>query len=271
MPYARNTLDDKGIYFEDEGGAGTPVVILGGFLDPVDVVRGSPIARALQELRAEFRLIYVDHRGHGRSDKPHDAKSYAMPLRVADAMAVLDELGIERAHLVGISWGGRLCFGIGEYAPQRVRSLVIVGQQPFQIDPEGPLTRVVGKALHASQQGSIEELVLAFESIVGRYPEPVRTEYLASDAAAMRAAWSAAMAEGAISENLGAWEVRCLICVAADDVDFFDQARRAAEEIPNAEFVSIEATDHLGMDTAGVDPFLPAVLRTLRGTSRDSV
>ena len=60
MPYARNTLDDKRIYFEDEGGAGTPVVILGGFLDPVDVVRGSPIARALQELRAEFRLIYVD-------------------------------------------------------------------------------------------------------------------------------------------------------------------------------------------------------------------
>ena len=75
------------------------------------------------------------------------------------------------------------------------------------------------------------------------------------------------MAEGAISENLGAWEVRCLICVAADDVDFFDQARRAAEEIPNAEFVSIEATDHLGMDTAEVHPVLPAVLRTLRRPS----
>lgn len=79
------------------------------------------------------------------------------------------------------------------------------------------------------------------------------------------------MAEGAISEKLGAREVRCLICVAADDVDFFDQARRAAKEIPNAEFVSIEATDHLGMDTAGVGPVLPAVLRTMRGTSRDSM
>jgi len=271
MPYARNTVDDKRIYFEDDGGAGTPVVILGGFLDPVDLVRGSPLARALQELRAEFRLIYVDHRGHGRSDKPHDAKSYAMALRVADTMAVLDQLGIERAHLVGISWGGRLCFGIGEYAPERVRSLVIIGQQPFEIDPEGPLTRMVGKALAASQRRGIEELVRAFESIVGRYPEPARTEYLASDAAAMRAAWSAAMAEGAISEKLGAWEVQCLICVAANDVDFFNQAQRAAEEIPNAEFISIEATDHLGMDTAKVDPVLPAVLRTLRGTSRDSV
>jgi pimeloyl-ACP methyl ester carboxylesterase len=73
------------------------------------------------------------------------------------------------------------------------------------------------------------------------------------------------MAEGAISGNLESWEVRCLICVAADDVDFFDQARRAAEEIPNAEFVSIEATDHLGMDTAEVDLVLPSLLRTLRG------
>jgi hypothetical protein len=75
------------------------------------------------------------------------------------------------------------------------------------------------------------------------------------------------MAEGGVSEDLASWNVRCLICVAADDVDFFDQARRAADEIPNAEFVSIEGTDHLGMDTARVDPVLPAVLRTLRGTS----
>ena len=45
--------------------------------------------------------------------------------------------------------------------------------------------------------------------------------------------------------------------MAADDVDFFDQARRAADEIPDAEFVSIEGIDHLGVDTARVDPVLP--------------
>ena len=187
-----------------------------------------------------------------------------MPLRVADVVAVLDELGIERAHVIGLSWGGRLAFGIGEYAPERARSLVIVGQQPYAIDPDGPLARVVRKAMAASRDQGIEALVLAFEAIAGRYPEAVRAVYLASDAAAMRAAWSSAMAEGAVSENLGTWVVRCLICVAADDVDFFDQARRAADEIPNAEFVAIGGTDHLGVDTAPVDPVLPAVLRMLR-------
>src|SRR5207249_191581 len=151
MPYATNARDESRVYFEDDGGDGTTIVILGGFLDPIELVRGAPVARALQKLTAEFRLIYVDHRGHGRSAKPHEAKAYAMPLRVADVVAVLDGLGIERAHFVGISWGGRLCFGIGEHAPERVRSLVIIGQQPYAIDREGPLTRVVGEALAASE------------------------------------------------------------------------------------------------------------------------
>ena len=267
MPHATNALDASRVYFQDEGGDGAPVVFLGGFLDPVELVRGSPLARALQRLPDEFRLIYIDHRGHGRSDTPHDAKAYAMPLRVADVVAVLDALGIERAHVIGISWGGRLCFGIGEHAPERTRSLVIVGQHPYAIDPDGPLTRAVGEAMVAAERDGIEALVLAFEAIAGRYPESVRAEYLASDATAMRAAWSAVMAEGAVSQNLRTWDVRCLVCVGADDVDFFDQARRAAEEIPNAEFVSIGGTDHLGVDTAPVDAILPAVLRLLRGPS----
>jgi hypothetical protein len=54
--------------------------------------------------------------------------------------------------------------------------------------------------------------------------------------------------------------------VADGDVDYFEQAQRAAQEIPNAEFVAIEGTDHLGVDTAQIDPVLPAVLRTLRGS-----
>lgn len=165
-------------------------MILGGFLDPIELVRDAPIARAVRHLAPEFRLIYVDHRGHGRSAKPHDAKAYAMPLRVADVVAVLDGLGIERAHVVGISWGGRLCFGIGEHARERVRSLVIFGQQPYAIDRSGPLTGVVGEAPAASEVQGIEALVEAFERMVGRYPETVRARYLANDAAAMRAAFS---------------------------------------------------------------------------------
>jgi pimeloyl-ACP methyl ester carboxylesterase len=54
-----------------------------------------------------------------------------MPPRAHDAVTVLDQLGISRAHFIGLSWGARLGFGIGAGTPNRVRSLVCVGQQPY--------------------------------------------------------------------------------------------------------------------------------------------
>jgi pimeloyl-ACP methyl ester carboxylesterase len=265
MLYARNALDETRVYFEDDGGDGVPVVVHGGIVDSIPLLRDSHIARALQGL-PEFRLIYVDHRGVGRSDKPHDQQAYAMPLRVADALAILDELGIERAHFIGTSYGGRLGFGIGELAPERVLSLVIGGQQPYAIDREGPLFRVVTESLLASRnQGSLEPFVQALEAFAGvRIPDQQRAHYLDNDPAAIAAASNAMVAEGAICKDLRSWRVRCLIWIGARDLDFIDQARRAADEIPNAEFVSLEEVDHVGAHLQH-DPVLPAVLRTLRG------
>ena len=53
------------------------------------------------------------------------------------------------------------------------------------------------------------------------------------------------------------------IIAAAGDVDFHDQARHAADEIPGAAFLELQEVDHLGVDTADVDPILSAVRRTL--------
>lgn len=265
MPYARNALDDGRVYFEDDGGGGVPVVFHGGFGEPIDLVRGSPIVQAVPA--GEFRHIYVDHRGHGRSDKPHDPKAYALPLRVADAMAVLDELDIERAHFVGTSWGGRLGFGIGEYASERVLSLVIGGQQPYRW-PDSPLVRVVtGGLATARREDSNEPFIEALEGFWNiRFPEERRT--LDNDPAALDAAWQAALSEGPISQDLGAWRVPCLIFIGAGDVDFLEQARRAAREIPGAEFISLVDSDHYQAHTRPEDVVIDAVLRMLRGSGQ---
>jgi pimeloyl-ACP methyl ester carboxylesterase len=79
MPRSRNRLDGRQVYFEDDSGDGVPVVLHGGFLDSVADVRESTIAQALP--LGEFRRIYVDHRGLGASDKPHDPAAYAMEVR----------------------------------------------------------------------------------------------------------------------------------------------------------------------------------------------
>jgi pimeloyl-ACP methyl ester carboxylesterase len=113
----------------------------------------------------------------------------------------------------------------------------------------------------------MEPFIEMLESFAGiRFPDALRERWLDNDPAAIEAAWSAAVAEGAISEDLGAWELRCLIYVATGDVDFHDQAQQAANEIPNAEFISFEESDHVGAHLAEVDPVLAAVLRTLRAS-----
>src|SRR5215208_3552990 len=206
MPYATNALDGSRVYFEDDGGDGAPVVLHGGIIDSVDLVRESNIAQALRKLSPdEFRLIYVAHRGIGLSDKPHEVEAYAMALRVADAVAVLDELGIERAHFIGNSWGGRLGFGIGEHAPERVLSLVIRGQQPYATDPDGPLAQAATQTLAESRrEGSMEPFVEMLESFAGtRFPVALRERWLDNDPAATEAAWSAAVAEGRSQKTLG--------------------------------------------------------------------
>jgi pimeloyl-ACP methyl ester carboxylesterase len=271
VPYARNARDGTAVYFEDAGGDGVPVVFHGGLVDTVESVRRSAVAAGVQALAGEFRVVYADHRGVGRSGKPHDPAAYAMPLRVADAVAVLDDLGVARAHFVGASWGGRLGFGIGEHARDRVLSLVIGGQQPYAIDPDGPLARIVTESLAASRERrSLEPFVEALEASMGdRISDDLRAQWLANDPVAIDAAWRAALAEGDLCADLGAWDVPCLIHAAVGDADFYEGARRAAGEIPNAEFVPVEELDHVGAHLRS-DPVLPAVLRMLREHSPDT-
>ncbi len=263
MPYATNRRDGTRIYFEDDGGGGAPVLLHDGFGDSVEDLRESEIANALPA--GEFRLIYADHRGHGRSDKPHDPSAYAMPLRVADPVAVLDRLGIERAHFIGRSWGGRLCFGVGEHAPERVRSLVIGGNQPYAW-PDSPLSRLVGEALEVGRvQGSMEPLAEAFEGFWDiEFPASQRARLLRNDPVALHAAWSTASVEGAICKDLKRWRTPCLIFIGSTDVDFLDGARRAAKEIPNAELLLLDKADHYAAHMSQSEVVLEAVVRTLR-------
>jgi pimeloyl-ACP methyl ester carboxylesterase len=182
VPYATNPIDGVRTFYEDSGASGPPVLVYPGFTDPLEFAKTSPLAQALRD---EFRLIFADHRGQGRSDKPHDVPSYALTTRVADATAILDALGIERAHYLGFSWGARLGFAIGEHAPERVLSLVVGGQQPYAW-PDSPLSRVVTEALARARTRGIEALVVAFEAFWDlRFPDSVRARYLDNDPLAL--------------------------------------------------------------------------------------
>jgi epoxide hydrolase 4 len=74
----------------------------------------------------KYRVAAMDLRGYNLSDKPAGVDSYAMPLLVQDAMAVIRAAGRERAVVMGHDWGGAVAWSVAMFAPQAVEKLVIV-------------------------------------------------------------------------------------------------------------------------------------------------
>ncbi|MGB3717044.1 MAG: alpha/beta fold hydrolase [Candidatus Promineifilaceae bacterium] len=126
MPYAVN--HDERIHYKIEGG-GLPLVLVHPFAGSLEDYYELGF---VNELQKAYRLILVDSRGHGASDKPHDPNAYLMQYRVADVIAILDDLMIDKAHFFGYSMGGRIGFAITKYAPERFYSLIIGGAQPYR-------------------------------------------------------------------------------------------------------------------------------------------
>lgn len=74
-------------------------------------------------LAARYRVIALDNRGAGRSDKPFG--HYSLEQMADDAIAVLDQVGVEQAHVVGASMGGAISQIVALKYPERVRSLTL--------------------------------------------------------------------------------------------------------------------------------------------------
>jgi pimeloyl-ACP methyl ester carboxylesterase len=124
------TVDNNGvrIYYEVEG-AGVPVVLQHGFTDSLETWREYGYVDALS---SDHQVILIDARGHGKSDKPYDPDSYALETLTSDVTAVLDAVGVDRAHFFGISMGGRYAFGMAKYAPHRLRTLMMGAIAPVR-------------------------------------------------------------------------------------------------------------------------------------------
>ncbi|MDJ0869799.1 MAG: 2-succinyl-6-hydroxy-2,4-cyclohexadiene-1-carboxylate synthase [Myxococcota bacterium] len=103
-------------------GSGPPLVLLHGFTGSAHGMAG--VGAALAD---DFRTIAIDLVGHGRSDAPDDPAAYAMPRCVAQVCGVLDALGVERAHWLGYSMGGRVALSLCAARPERAASALLVG------------------------------------------------------------------------------------------------------------------------------------------------
>ena len=105
------------MYYEMHG-QGYPLVLIHG-LSATSLIW----AFQVPEFSRDYRVVIMDLRGHGQSDKPE--MEYSIGLFARDVVALMEHLGIERAHIVGVSMGGMVAQQLALDYPQRVKRLVL--------------------------------------------------------------------------------------------------------------------------------------------------
>ncbi|WP_438952215.1 alpha/beta fold hydrolase [Porticoccus sp.] len=113
--------DIKIAYLEE--GQGDVIIFLHGL-----GVSSGDWAGQINYFSNHWRVIAPDFRGHGDSDKP--SGPYDVSIHALDVLGLMGQLGIDRAHLVGLSMGGMVAFQIAADAPQRLKSMTIINSGP---------------------------------------------------------------------------------------------------------------------------------------------
>lgn len=117
-------------------GKGDPVLLIHGFASTHHVNWVSPgWFKTLND--AGYRVIALDNRGHGASTKSYDGADYTPSAMASDAVALLDHLGIEKAHVMGYSMGARVSAFLALSEPEKVATLVFGGLGIGMVDGVG--------------------------------------------------------------------------------------------------------------------------------------
>lgn len=186
-------------------------------------------------LRPNNRLILIDARGHGASDKPPDGAAYSLPQHVGDIVAVLDALDLPKAHFWGYSMGGWFGFGMAKYAAARVNSLIIGGAHPYE------RRLPVASRPHGADP---EALVGAFLQRMGldraAFSPAEDAEFFDND---FRALAAALQDRPSLEDILPTMTMPCLLYVGEEDGNF-PQVQACVEQIPQGNLVSFPGLNH---------------------------
>ncbi|MEX0406649.1 alpha/beta hydrolase [Aquibium sp. LZ166] len=218
--------------FIDEG-EGDPVLLIHGFASSVKVNWIGPgWVKTLTE--AGYRVIAIDNRGHGNSSKSYDPEDYRPSRMAADAAALLDHLGIERAHLMGYSMGARVCAFTALEHPAKVATIVFGGLGIGMVEGVGEWDAIAG-ALLAEDPAAID------------HPRGRMFRAFADQTKSDRRALAACIATSRelVSEaDAARISQPTLIAVGTID-DIAGSPDRLAALMPQAEVFAIEGRDHM--------------------------
>jgi 3-oxoadipate enol-lactonase len=226
-----------------EGPPDAPAVVLSNSL-------GSSLAMwdpQVPALSRRFRVVRYDHRGHGASPVP--AGPYEIADLGGDLVKLLDHLGIDRAHVCGLSLGGMAATWLAANAPERVDRLVLCCTSAKLGPPQKWATRA--ELVRREGTAAVADLVVGrwFTSgFAARRPELVaamRAMFVSTPAEGYAAACQA-IARMDLEQSLPSISAPTLVVVAAADPSIpAEHGRRIADAIPDACLMTVEDAAHL--------------------------
>lgn len=246
MPYAKNA--DVSLYYEVHGDRGAP---------PIVMIRG--LARSARfwldftsRMARSFRVVIFDNRGVGRSDKP--LRPFSTRTMADDVEAVMNAVGLERAHIFGMSLGGMIAMRFALRHPERVDRLVLgcttmggraakkisvrtvatllsAGRFSFADALEYTAPIVVTPKFLAER----DDVIPAWRAIATSEPVPLHSNLLQLIAGA----------EHDVHREVKDIRARTLVMTGdADRLISAENSRRLAKEIPGAELVILPGAGH---------------------------
>ncbi len=229
--------DGHEIYYEVHG-EGDPLLLVHGWSGNIETNwKETGWIEALVEQR---QVIALDLRGHGASDKPHDQSAYSYGTMGGDVIAVMDELGIDRADLVGYSLGAFSGVHLIGHESDRFSSAVLMG-----IGDETPATiasaPVIADALRAGDPSEITDPEGQFNRALVSVDPRNDLEALAAAALQM---WPEGFPTELGGPGLADVSMPVLIMNGANDLPYADTDQDLAALIPGAALVEIPDADH---------------------------
>jgi pimeloyl-ACP methyl ester carboxylesterase len=244
MPH---TAGRPSLWYERRG-SGAPLLLITGF-----GISGAVFEPVLDRYAERFSCIVFDNRGSGRSQAP--LRPTSMPELAADAVGLLDELGIASAHVYGVSMGGMIAQEVALRFPERVRGLVLGCTSPGgprAVRPTVRELRAVATAAAGAPRSPVDSTLAAvLFSERFRRDEPERAHFLLEHfrrhlpaAQGVAAQLLASVFHDTVS-RLDQVQAPTLVLHGERDVMApLGNARMLAERIPNAELAIVPGAGH---------------------------
>ncbi|WP_234729421.1 bifunctional 3-oxoadipate enol-lactonase/4-carboxymuconolactone decarboxylase PcaDC [Acidocella facilis] len=237
MPFT--TRDGARLYWKLEGAEDRPALLLLNSIG-TDMGLWDP---ALPHLRAGFRLLRMDTRGHGASDAP--AGDYTMEMLAADAAAVLEDADIRQAAVAGVSLGGMIAMQLALDHPDKISALALVCTSA-QMDKAAWESRI--GTVRSQGTGAIADMAVGrflSPAFAARHPEIVDglKRGITAQSDAGYAGAGAAIRDMALVDRLGEIKIPALVVTGDDDIStpFAGHGEKLLRAIPGARHVSLAA------------------------------